>query len=329
VNVHRSGRDAASEPNEAAALDAYSQVVADVAARLLPCVAALTVTRRVRGGAWPSSGGSAVAFTSDGLLLTSAHVVAGADGGRLSFGEDLDDRFEVVATDRLSDLAVIRGTARDLAVAELGDADGLRIGQLVVAVGNPLGFAGSVSAGVVSGMGRTLPTRDGAVVRLVEDVIQTDAALHPGNSGGALADTRGRVVGIATALVGPTVGQGLGLAVPINARTQRLVAEMIRDGGVRRAFLGIDGGRRPLPPRAVGPGRTHGIEVLSVVSGSPADVASIRPEDIIVAVDGTPVDRVGRLQDLLTTQRIGRAVELEVVRGGELRSVQVTPTELR
>jgi S1-C subfamily serine protease len=326
------GPDAArhAADGEAAALDAYSRVVTTVAARLLPSVASLTVSVRTPGGWQPAGHGSAVALSPDGLLVTSAHVVGGSGRGRARFA-DVDDEhpFEVVGADPLSDLAVLRIDRRDLLPARLGDADRLRVGQLVVAVGNPLGFAGSVSAGVVSGVGRTLPTRDGGTVRLVEDVVQTDASLHPGNSGGALADAEGRVVGIATALVGPAVGQGLGLAVPINPRTQRLLAELIRDGTVQRAWLGVAAGSRPLPPRAVtATGHTHGIEVLSVVLGSPADRARLRPEDVIVTVDGTPVDRVGRLQEILTGSRVGAPVELEVVRGGDVRTVVVAPDPL-
>ena len=198
-----------------------------------------------------------------------------------------------------------------------------------VAVGAPLGFAGSVSAGIVSGLGRTLPTRDGEVVRLVEDVIQTDASFHPGNSGGALADAHGRVVGVATALVGPGFGQGLGLAVPINERTLRIVGQLIADGRVHRAWLGVAGGLRPLPPRAAAAtGLDVGIEVLQVVPDSPADQAGVRPEDILVRLDGTPVRSIGQLQELLDRDRISRQLPLEIVRGGQAQTLQVEPAEL-
>ena len=172
-----------------------------------------------------------------------------------------------MGSDPLSDLAVLRADAGDLAPAELGDADDLRVGQLVVAIGNPHGFAGSVTAGVVSALGRSLPTRSGAAVRLVDNVIQTDAALNPGNSGGALADGLGRVVGINTAVA----GVGLGLAVPINDATRRIIGALMSEGRVRRAYLGIAGGSRPLPPRiAARLGREKGVEVVEVVAGSPA-----------------------------------------------------------
>src|SRR5437763_11649053 len=235
-----------STPDDAEALDAYSRAVTGVAERLSPSVGNLRVSRRVRGGRLLDGDGSSVVITPDGFMLTSAHVVARTDGtGRSSFvdGRELD--FELVGADELSDLAVLRADARDLSAAELGDAEQLRVGQLVVAIGNPHGFAGSVTAGVVSALGRSLPTRSGANVRLVDNVIQTDAALNPGNLCGALADGRGRVVGINTAVA----GVGLGLAVPINTATRRIVAALMTEGRFRRAYVGIAGGPRPLPPR--------------------------------------------------------------------------------
>lgn len=313
----------------AAALDAYSQVVSGVAARLLPSVASLTVHRFVRGGRRAAGTGSAVVLTPDGFLVTSAHVVDGADAGTAAFADGTTHDFEVVGADPFSDLAVLRVTARELRAVELGDAADLRVGQLVVAVGSPLGFAGSVSAGVVSGIGRSLTSREGTTVRLIEDVIQTDAALHPGNSGGALAAADGRVVGINTALIGPYVGQGLGMAVPLTATTRAIVGALLRDGHVRRAYLGIGGGTRPLPPRAAdATGLRNGIEVLSVVAGGPAERAGLRVEDIIVRVDDRAVDRVGALQSLMTGDRIGRAVAVEAIRGGALTTVTVVPSEL-
>lgn len=306
-------------------LDAYSQVVTWVARRLLQSVASVSVARGRRGG---TSGGSAVAIRPDGLLLTSAHVVAGVDRGGLAFADGTEVPFDVAGTDPLSDLAILRAPTA-LRPADLGDADDLQIGQLVVAVGNPLGYAGSVSAGVVSGLRRSMMTSDGATARLVEDVIQTDAALHPGNSGGALADAEGRVVGISTALVGPGVGQGLGLAVPVNATTRRIVEALTSDGRVARLYLGVEGGTRPLPPRAAETtGLSHGIEVLGVVAGSPAARAALRPGDVIVRVDGTPVERTGQLQALLTGARAA-ALELELVRLGRVERVTVRPVPLR
>src|SRR5881396_3857883 len=270
-----------SEVSEEEALDAYSLAVTTVAERLSPSVANLRVSRRVRGGRILDGGGSGVVVSPDGFLLTSSHVVGGGRGrGRASFvdGRELD--FSVVGADPLSDLAVLRADARDLVPAELGDAERLRVGQLVVAIGNPHGFTGSVTAGVVSALGRSLPTRSGANVRVVDNVIQTDAALNPGNSGGALADGNGRVVGINTAVA----GVGLGLAVPINEATRTIVGALMTEGRFRRAYLGIAGGPRPLPPRlATELGRRECVEVVNVVEGSPSAAAGLRPEDMIVA----------------------------------------------
>ncbi|HEU0316621.1 MAG TPA: trypsin-like peptidase domain-containing protein, partial [Solirubrobacteraceae bacterium] len=261
-------------PTEVEALDAYSTVVAGVAESLSPSVANLRLTRRTRtGGEAPAGAGSAVVLTPDGFLLTCAHVVSGPNArGQASFvdGRELD--FAVVGVDPLSDLAVVRADGRDLVPAALGEAERLRVGQLVVAIGNPHGYAGSVTAGVVSALGRSLPARSGGTVRTIDDVIQTDAALNPGNSGGALADSRGRVVGINTALA----GIGLGLAVPINESTRRVIGTLMTEGRVRRAYLGIGGGSRPLPPRlARERGQSTGIEVVDVAPGSPAAAAGL------------------------------------------------------
>jgi serine protease Do len=308
----------ALEVSDAEALDAYSRAVTAVAERLAPSVANLRVRR---GG-----GGSAVVISPDGFLVTSAHVVAAGRGrGRASFvdGRELD--FSVVGADPLSDLAVLRADARDLVAAELGDAERLRVGQLVVAIGNPYGFDGSVTAGVVSALGRSLPTRSGATVRYVDNVIQTDAALNPGNSGGALADGRGRVVGINTAVA----GVGLGLAVPINEATRKIVGALMREGRYRRAYLGIAGGPRPLPPRLVARlGRRECVEVVNVVEGSPAALAGLRPEDLIVAVDETPVETVDDLQRFMVGELIGHRITLTVVRGDRTHALTLTPVEL-
>lgn len=310
-------------------LDAYSRVVTRVARVVTPSVASLRVRRRGR----IAGSGSGVAVTPDGFVLTSAHVVDGCDGGDAAFvdGRELD--FSVVGRDALSDLAVVRvhvpSGAEPLIPARLGDAAELQVGQLVVAVGTPLGFDGSLSAGVVSGLGRSMVARGGATSRLVENVIQTDAALHPGNSGGALANGRAEVVGVNTAVVGPGIGQGLGLAVPIDATTRGIVAALMRDGRVRRAYLGIAGGARPLPPRASRvTERARGLEVTTVVAGSPAARAGLRPEDVILDVDGVAVVGVGELQRLMTGDRIGRPVPVRVYRDGAVVDVQVTPTEL-
>ena len=312
-----------SSAEEDEPLDAYSKAVTAVAERLTPSVANLRVSRRVRGGRRLDGGGSAVVITPDGFLLTSAHVVdRTSGGGRASFvdGRELD--FEVIGSDPLSDLAVLRADARDLRAAELGDAERLRVGQLVVAIGNPHGFAGSVTAGVVSALGRSLPTRGG---RVVDNVIQTDAALNPGNSGGALADGRGRVIGVNTAVA----GVGLGLAVPINQATRTIVGALMTEGRFRRAYLGIAGGTRPLPPRVASRlRRSSGVEVVEVVDGSPAAQAGLRPEDLIVELNGVPVQTVDDIQRLMVGELIGSQVHARVLREGSERELDLVPVEL-
>jgi S1-C subfamily serine protease len=302
--------------DEAEALDAYSQVVVTVAEKVLPLVAHLRVGAR--------GSGSAVVLTPDGFLLTSAHVVA-AGNGNATFADGRELSYEVTGTDPLSDLAVVRVRGTDLAPVELGDADALRVGQLVVAVGNPMGFAGTVTAGVVSALGRSLPTRTESATRMVENVIQTDAALNPGNSGGALVDAKGRLVGVNTAVA----GVGLGLAVPINETTRRIIGALMHEGRFRRAYLGLVGGQRPLPPRLTAVvGRTAGIGVNEVVDGSPAAKAGLRAKDIILEVDGRPLDSAGDLQRLMISDAIGRSIRLRVVRGDEAMELVATPAEL-
>jgi S1-C subfamily serine protease len=310
-------------PSEAEALDAYSNAVISVAERLAPSVANLRVSHRGRGGRRLNGGGSAVVITPDGFLLTSAHVVARSDGrGRASFVDGRELSFDVVGSDPHSDLAVLRADADDLTPAELGDAEQLRVGQLVVAIGNPNGFAGSVTAGVVSALGRSLPTQGG---RIVDNVIQTDAALNPGNSGGALADGRGRVVGVNTAVA----GVGLGLAVPVNSATRQIVGALMTEGRFRRAYLGIAGGSRPLPPRiARRLGRQSGVEIVQVVEGSPAAAAGLRPEDLIVELDGVAVTDVGDIQSLMVVEKIGVAVPVRVLREGRELELSLVPAEL-
>jgi S1-C subfamily serine protease len=308
------------------ALDAYSRAVIGVVERLSPSVANLRVMRRTRQGYVPAGAGSGVVLTPDGFLLTSAHVVAGPGRrGRATFVDGRELSFNVVGTDPLSDLAVLRADADDLTPAELGDAEDLRVGQLVVAIGNPHGFASSVTAGVVSALGRSLPARSRRAVRIIDNVIQTDAALNPGNSGGALADSRGRVVGINTAVA----GIGLGLAVPINAATRAVVGALMRDGRVRRAYVGIAGGPRPLPPQARGRfDQATGVEVVEVVPDGPADRAGLRPEDVIVEVGESRIADVGDLQRLMVAEMIGARLSVTVVRQGAVAEVTVVPDEL-
>jgi S1-C subfamily serine protease len=311
------------------ALDSYSRVVSTVAERLIPSVASLRVTQRSRKGRVGFGAGSGVAITPDGFMVTSAHVVTGVSEGVAVFFDGRELNFEVVGRDPLSDLAVIRVQGSELPPATLGDAERLRVGQLVVAVGNPLGFGGSVSAGVVSALGRSIVAGDDKRGRLVENVIQTDASLHPGNSGGALAEGSGDVVGINTAVVGPFIGQGLGLAVPIDTTTRKIIGTLMTEGRVRRAFLGVAGGVRPLPPNAARAlGRERGLEVVEVVEASPAALAGIRPGDIITSLDDVGIDDAASLQRLMTAERIGEQLAVTVVRGGESSQMAVRPTEL-
>jgi S1-C subfamily serine protease len=298
------------------ALDAYSRVVTSVAEHVLPLVAHIHVAR---GGS-----GSAVVITPDGFLLTSAHVVAGGPG-QATFADGRELGYEVVGSDPLSDLALVRVRGSDFASIELGDADALRVGQLVVAVGAPMGLAGSVTAGVVSGLGRSLPTRSDSATRIVENVIQTDAALNPGNSGGALVDGSGRLVGVNTAVA----GVGLGLAVPINATTRRIVGALMSEGRFRRAYLGLVGGRRPLPPRlSTTLDRVAGIGVNEVVDGSPAAHAGLRAKDVILEVDGVALENAGDLQRLMISDAIGRRITVRVLRGDDVIELTATPAEL-
>ena len=306
---------------ETAALDAYSTVVTSVAERVLPAVASLRIGRAGRGGA-----GSAVVITPDGFLVTSAHVVAQGGSARASFIDGTEYDVDVVGADPLSDLAIARARGATLEPVRIGNADQLRVGQLVVAVGNPMGFSGSVTSGVVSGLGRSLATADGnGHRRFIEDVIQTDAALNPGNSGGALADWQARLIGVNTAVA----GMGLGLAVPMNGTTQAILSALMRTGRVRRAYLGIAGGTRALPPAlAQKLGRKAGVEVQEVVSGSPAASAALQSGDTIVSVAGTPVAKAGDLQRLMVEAHIGSKLVLEVLRGDHVITLEVVPVEL-
>ncbi len=307
-------------------LDGYSQIVAGVAAELTGKVASLRVPQG-RGGAGRGgeSLGSGVVFTGDGFMLTNAHVVGGAAAGTAAFADGSTTPFRVVGTDPLSDLAVLRTSGTTPPPAELGEADQLVVGQLVVAVGNPLGLAGSVTAGVVSALGRSLPTRSAGAGRLIEDVIQTDAALNPGNSGGALADSRSRVVGINTAVA----GVGLGLAVPVNATTRRIIAALMRHGKVRRAYLGLVSVPAPLPAMlAERVGRPTGLRVAEVVAGGPADRAGLRAGDLLVSAGGNPVAAAQDLQRLMFAEAIGQPMAITVMRNGALVNVIAEPSEL-
>src|SRR6202165_1995539 len=311
-------------PTEQEALDAYSTTVISVAERVLPSVASLRVRRS--GSPRDGGAGSGVVITPDGYLVTSAHVVAQAGMASASFIDGSEYELDIVGADPLSDLAVARARSATLEPIPIGDADTLRVGQLVVAIGHPMGFSGSVTSGGRSGLGRSLATADGnGHRRFVEDVIQTDAALNPGNSGGALADWQARLVGVNTAVA----GMGLGLAVPINSTTQAILSALMRNGRVRRAYLGIAGGTRALPPAfAQKLGRKAGVEGQEGVAGRPAAAASLRGGDIIVSVGEVAVAKAGDLQRLMVEAQIGSKLPLTILRSDKLVTVEVVPVEL-
>jgi S1-C subfamily serine protease len=311
---------AAEAPRDEGPLDAYSAVVVRVAETLTPRVASI----RIRSGRGESAG-SAVVLSGEGHLITNGHVVGQATSGEAAFADGTVARFEVVGRDALSDLAVLRADRAVPHPPQYGDADTLRVGSLVVAVGNPLGLAGSVTAGVVSGLGRSMPARGRTTARMIEDVIQTDAALNPGNSGGALADSSGRVVGINTAVA----GVGLGLAVPVNATTNRIIYALLHEGRVRRAYLGLVSAPSVLPPAwADRTGQRTALRVVEVVEHSPAEASGLYRGDMVLAVDGSPLTDAGSLQRLLLDDAIGARVEITVLRNGALVDVGAEPTEL-
>ncbi|MCI3275386.1 S1C family serine protease [Streptomyces cylindrosporus] len=318
-----------SEPDrsreEQAALDSYSRIVTSVAAELTPKVAALNVAHRRGRGRFVRGTGSAVVFTEDGFLLTNAHVVGHSDAGTASFADGTTTPFHVIGADPLSDLAVVRADGPTPPPARLGEADELRVGQLVVAVGNPLGLAGSVTAGVVSALGRSLPASAGTATRVIDDVVQTDATLHPGSSGGALATADGRVVGINTAIA----DVGLGLAIPVNGTSRKIIATLLSTGRVRRAYLGVAGIPAPLPPAVrAHTGRRIGLRVVEVVPGSPAARAGLRGGDLLLTADGDPVNSAQALQRLMLEDAIGRPLALTALRGDALVDVIAVPVEL-
>lgn len=312
-------------PEDVDALDSYSQTVMRVAATVTPHVAALEMSAARRNGRVRVGAGSAVLFTEDGYLLTNSHVVAGTDKGHAVFADGSRMDLELVGADPLSDLAVVHGRAPRIPPAQFGAAESLRVGQLVVAVGNPLGLAGSVTAGVVSGLGRAIPVWAGGNRRVIEDVIQTDAALNPGNSGGALADTHSRIVGINTAVA----GAGLGLAIPINATTRRIIAALLADGRVRRAYLGLVSTPTRLTPSAViRTGQRDALRVVEVLPGSPADKAGLTAGDILLAAGGRPVSDAESLQRLLFADAIGEPLQLAVLRDGKEVHLTAVPEEM-
>ncbi len=314
-------------------LDAYSLAVVTVAEKVGPAVVNISAvhrgTARTPRGPMPfeaPGAGSGVIIAPDGYILTNSHVVHGAIRLEVSLADGRTFPAQPVGDDPASDLAVIRIDEAGLPTAQLGDSDRLRVGQLVIAIGNPLGFQATVTAGVISALGRSLRSRSG---RLIENVIQTDAALNPGNSGGPLVDSHGRVVGINTAII--QGAQGICFAVPVNT-ARWVVGLLIKDGRIRRAFLGIAGEARPVPQRIAreqSMAARAGLGILEVVPNSPAEHAGLRRGDLIVALDETPVTGVDDVQRFLSRATIGSTVRVSVLRGGQRLELRTTLTELQ
>lgn len=306
-------------------LDAYSRAVIDVVERVGPAVVRVDRLRPSGRGRRHEGSGSGFVFTPDGLILTNSHVVSGAERLDVTTADGRTHNADVLGEDPDTDLAVLRISADGLHVVELGRSSTLRAGQLVVAVGHPLGFEHTVTTGVISATGRSLRAQTG---RMMENVIQTDAALNPGNSGGPLVTSSARVVGVNTAVI--MGSQGLSFAVPIDTAT-RVVTAILQEGHVRRAFLGISGQNLRLPrhlARAAGVLAGTGVRVDSVVSGSPAGRAGIRPGDIIVGFASMPIGSIDDLHRVLTRDAIDVAATLRVVRGASAVDLPITPTEL-
>jgi S1-C subfamily serine protease len=311
-----------ASPAEAALLDAYSEAVVSAVERASPSVVHVSV--RSSGRRRGEGGGSGFVLTPDGFLLTNSHVVQGASEVHVTLADGSRWPARLIGDDPESDLAVLRIDAPEPVPLPRGDSRALRVGQLVMALGSPYGFQATVTAGIVSALGRSLRARSG---RLIDNVIQTDAALNPGNSGGPLVDHRGAAVGVNTAAILP--GQGVSFAIPLHT-AERVAAALIREGRVRRARIGVGGQTVPVP-RALA--RHHrlkletGVKVLSVEKGEPADAAGIVRGDVIVGLDSEAVSDVDDLQRLLGEALIGRSVRLELLRLTEKRDLVVVPRE--
>jgi serine protease Do len=307
-------------PADVELLDAYSKAVVHVVERVGPAVVGVMV----RGARGRGGGGSGVLFTPDGFILTNAHVVAGAREMRVMLTDGSEHAATLVGSDPATDLAVIRIEGTHLPHAELGSSASLRVGQLVVAIGNPLGFSNTVSAGVVSALARSMRAQDG---RLIDPILQTDVALNPGNSGGPLVDSHARVVGINTMII--LGAQGLSFAVPIDT-ARWVIGQLMTVGRVRRGFLGLAGQVRPLPKRLarrLGLAVETGVHVMQVEPGKPADRGGLLPGDVIVAMDTKPVRNVDEVHRLLDASSIGRKLPVKAVRGNDLVELEVTPDE--
>ena len=308
-------------------LDSYSQVVTRAVERIAASVIKIDVTFPSRGRQPEHQGsGSGFIFTPDGFALTNSHVIRGASKISVSLADGRRVVATVVGDDPHTDLAVIRVEAPNLTPAALGDSQAIRPGQIAIAMGNPYGFQATVTAGVVSALGRSLPSRSG---RLVEDVIQTDAALNPGNSGGPLVNSRGEVIGVNTAII--QAAQGICFAIAINT-AKLIAARLIRDGRVRRSYVGISGQTVPLLTRVVryfGLPAETAVFVVSVERGSPADRAGVHEGDLVVGFGETPVRGIDDLLRLLTEDRVGKTAPISVIRGSERLTLSITPAESR
>jgi S1-C subfamily serine protease len=310
-------------PGDDELLDGYSRAVVAAAERVGPAVAHIEVqhAKRASGGS-----GSGFAFTPDGLLLTNSHVVANARAIRATFADGLSRDADLIGEDPHTDVAVLRIGAAALPAVELGVSRAVRVGQLAIAIGNPYGFQHTVTAGVVSALGRSLRSTSG---RLIDDVLQTDAALNPGNSGGPLVDSRGEVIGLNTAII--PMAQGICFATAID--TVKWVAmQLLRDGKVRRSYLGLAGANQPVGRRIArhfSLPNVAGVRIESVEPGAAAAAAALRPGDVIVALKGQAVNGIDDLHRVLTADLIGVPVEIAVLRGTELVRLSIAPGESR
>jgi S1-C subfamily serine protease len=325
------GAVAAVEAKEAEALDAYSRAVITAVETVAPTVVSVSMARpapeRLRRRGLPEfrGAGSGVIVAPDGYILTNSHVVEAAERIEVRLQDDRQLRAQVVGHDPHSDLAVLRVSESGLPAAVLGDSSALRVGQLVVAIGNPLGFQATASAGVISALGRTLRSQTG---RLIENIIQTDAALNPGNSGGPLVDFRGHVIGVNTAVIAGA--QGICFAIPVNTAIW-VASQLMREGRVRRAYLGVSGRTAELDRRAQLHYQltiTSGAQVTEVQPETAAHRAGLKPGDIIVRAGDSDVTSADDLQRVLGRHAVGTALALQVLRGGERLALESTPTEL-
>jgi S1-C subfamily serine protease len=311
-------------------LDAYSRTVVDAVATVGPAVGAISIRRRMpdRGGRLREvrGAGSGFAFTPDGFVLTNSHVVHGASSIHVVFPDGAEFDADPVGDDPATDLAVVRVGASGRPAARLGRSSTLQVGQLAIAIGNPYGFENTVTCGVVSALGRSLPARDGSPI---EDLIQTDAALNPGNSGGPLVDAASQVIGMNTAII--PGAQALCFAVAVDT-AQWVVTQLLAHGRVRRAFIGLTGMTASIPrlvQRAIGLEQAQGVRVGEVAADGPARSAGIEPGDLLLGLDGVAVGSIGELRRLLDHTRIGRTCAARIVRGGKLLHRVITPQEQR